>query len=107
MNNCFYNKLSENDFSQLKKEILFLNCESYWYSDNNIYMNGDEIDFSIDDIDITEYRNHAENAICSIYLTFKTGFNSDEYEIIPFNKIFSLLSVLRTWSTESFTFFIT
>ena len=93
MNNCSYNKLSENDFSQLQKEILFLNCESYWYSDNNIYMNGDEIDFSIDDIDITEYRNHAENAICSIYLTFKTGFNSDEYEIIPFNKIFSLMNI--------------
>ena len=93
MNNCSYNKLSENDFSQLKKEILFLNCESYWYSDNNIYMNRDEIDFPIDDIDITEYRNHAENAICSIYLTFKTGFNSDEYEIIPFNKIFSLMNI--------------
>ena len=95
MNNCSYNKLTENDFSQLQKEILFLNCESYW-TDNNIYMNGDEIDFSIDDIDVTEYRNHAENSIISIYLIFKTGFNSEEYETIPFNKIFSLMNINKS-----------
>ena len=93
MNNCFYNKLSGNDFSQLQKEILFLNNESYWYTDNNKYMNGDVGYYSIDDIDVTEYRNHAEGAICSIYLTFKSGFNSPEYELIPFNKIFSLMNI--------------
>ena len=93
MNNCSYSKLEENDFSQLQKDILFLNNESNWSTEKKNYINGDDVDFSIDDIDITEYRNNAEYTLCSIYLIFKSGFNSAEYEIIPINKILSLINL--------------
>ena len=93
MNNCSYNKLNQNDYSQLQKEILFLNNDSDWNDANNNYIRGYEVDFSMDDIDITVYRNNAEYALCSIYLIFKSGFNSTECEIIPINKILSLINI--------------
>ena len=93
MNNCSYNKLIENDFSQLQKEILFLNNESNWNSEIKNYMIGEENITSIDDIDISEYRNSAEYAFNSIYYIFKSGFNSKEYQLMFFQKLLSLLNL--------------
>ena len=100
MNNCCYNKINQNDFSQLQKEILFLNNEANW-NENNNYINRDGDEFYLNDIDTTEYRNSAENVFYSIGLIFKYGFNSREYELIPFLKLFSIIEVNNNNSNAS------
>ena len=72
MKNCSYKYLKDNDYSQLQKEILFINNEINWNTENRINNYNDENDdFEIDDIDIQEYRNNVEDAIYSIYYIFK------------------------------------
>lgn len=88
MNNCSYHNLDVNDFSQLQKDILFINNEFNWNTENINYSINDDMD----DVNISEYRNSAEFTLFSIYLIFKSGFNSPESEIILFNKIFSLMT---------------
>ena len=94
MENCSYKFLKDNDYSQLLKEILFLNNESNWITDYKINKyNNDNDDFEIDDIDIQEYRNNAEDAIYFIYYIFKLGFNSNVYELEVINKLLNLVNI--------------
>ena len=100
MNNCCFNKINQNDFSQLQKEILFMNNEENW-NVNKKYIYTEEDEIYLNDIDITEYRNSAENAIYSICLIFKYGFDSKECELIPFLKLCSLINLNNNNNTTS------
>ena len=91
---CAYPNLKENDFSQLKKEILFTCNELDWNEENNKnYKTEDEDNIQVDDIDIVEYRNSAEFAIEFIYSIFKNGFNSNAYELLLYQKLLSLINI--------------
>ena len=82
---CAYPNLKEDDFSRLKKEILFTCNELDWNEENNKnYKTEDEDNIQVDDIDIVEYRNSAEFAIEFIYSIFKNGFNSNAYELLVY-----------------------
>ena len=93
MENCAFKKLNPNDFSQLKNIILYKDAESNWEikDKNELYNNMGEDDFDIDDIDIKEYRNSAENVFYCIYLIFKEGLNQ-EINFIN-NILFSLINI--------------
>ena len=94
MENCSYKHLKEDDFSELQKEILFQNNESDWnIQSNNNYINENDNDFQISNIDINGYRNSAEEAIYSIAMIFKSGFNSSIYELDFYNKLLSLVDI--------------
>ena len=94
MENCSYKFLKDNDYSQLQKEILFLNNESNWITDYKINKyNNDNDDFEIDDIDIQEYRNNAEDAIYFIYYIFKLGCNSNVYELEVIKNLLNLVNI--------------
>ena len=94
MENCSYKYLKDNDYSQLQKEILFLNNESNWNTNYkyNEYNEGEE-NIQVDDVDINEYRNNAEDVIYSIYLIFKLGFNSNTYELELLKKLLNLVNI--------------
>ena len=93
MKNCEYKKLKSNDFSELQKEILYNNSELIWTTNKNFFNgNVNEEDSDIDDIDIREYRNAAENVFYCMYLIFKDGLNK-KYETIFINKILSLINL--------------
>ena len=94
MENCSYKKLKEDDFSELLKEILFQNNESDWnYKSNNNYINEEDNDFQLSDIDINGYRNSAEEVLYSIVTIFKSGFNTNIYELDFYNKLLSLVNI--------------
>ena len=94
MENCSYKHLKENDFSDLQKEILFQNNESDWNTEsNNNYINTDDNDIQLSDIDINGYRNSAEEVFYSIVTIFKSGFNANIYELNFYNKLLSLVNI--------------
>ena len=84
MENCAFKKLNPNDYSQLKKSILYIDNEI------ELYNNMNEEDFDLDDIDLKEYRNSAEHVFYCIYLIFKEGLNQ-EYENFFIEKLISLI----------------
>ena len=94
MENCSYKFLKENDYSKLQNEILFQYQELNWNTSyTNNYISGGEDNFQLDDIDINDYRNNAEDAIYYIYYIFKSGFDSNIYEIELLKKIVNLLNI--------------
>ena len=93
MENCAFKKLNPNDVSQLTNLILYKDINSNWEikDKNELYNNINEDDFDIDDIDIKEYRNSAENVFFCIYLIFKEGLNNEIYFIN--NILFTLINI--------------